>query len=162
MFFMMIYLLIFLYGSGTAAHQRQMSLIDPIFWQTVFCVFLCFLLMGANVTYLYLVNSQMKQQRGHLSLLMLSKYRDVSLLENQLMNMNPAMSNQLTSVILYQKSIISSLEDILSILERVDEVKGSKLAGFKVERQHIVWVATTLLLFVYSLFQFMAQPDQWD
>lgn len=168
MFLLMIYLFILIYGTGdTVAHRRQMSLIDPVFWQIVLCVFLCFILMGTNVTYLYLVNSQMKQQRGNLSLLMLSKYRKIDELENQIMNFTstpaewsstPLACPELASILLYQKNIISSLEDILSILERVDEIKGSKIAGFKVERQHIVWVVTTLLLFAYSLFQFLAQP----
>lgn len=168
MFLLMIYLFILIYGTGdTVAHRRQMSLIDPVFWQIVLCVFLCFILMGTNVTYLYLVNSQMKQQRGNLSLLMLSKYRKIDELENQIMNFTstpaewsstPMACPELASILLYQKNIISSLEDILSILERVDEIKGSKIAGFKVERQHIVWVVTTLLLFAYSLFQFLAQP----
>jgi hypothetical protein len=173
MFLLLVYLFLLIYGTGdTVAHQRQMSLIDPVFWQIVLCVFLCFILMGTNVTYLYLVNSQMKQQRGNLSLLMLSKYRNISELENQIINSTttataPTVSTmaccpELTSILLYQKSIVSSLEDILSILERVDEIKGSKIAGFKVERQHIVWVVTTSLLFAYSLFQFLVQPHGWN
>lgn len=200
MFILMIVLLITLYEDTGASH----SLVnDPLFWQTMMCVVLCFLLMGINLTYLYLINTQMKLQRGILSLIILGKYRYINQLEmyfqkdiqesnynipipssqynnnhihnnhnNQNNNQNNQNNNQnnnnngayvnFQELLLQQSEIISSFENILNLLDKVDEIKGSKLAGFKIERQHIVWVITTLLLFIYSMIQFMNKQSHSD
>lgn len=155
----MIVIFLTLYGKSGSSHHLA---IDPLFWQTMMCVIICFLLMGINLTYLYLINTQMKLQRGTLSLIILAKYRYINQLEMYFQkerNNNSTISQNYQYLFQQQHEIISSFENILNLLDKVDDIKGSKLAGFKVERQHIVWVITTLLLFIYSVAQFLRKQS---
>lgn len=171
MFILMIDLILNLYSTTATRNNSTNILLDPIVWQKLFCVFFCFTLMSLNLTYLFLVNTEMKKQRGTLSLLILAKYRYINQLETYfLVKSKPTSSSYANSlplslpydiplsiiptIISDQRELISSLDDILTVYENIDEVKGSKLAGFKIERQHIVWIITTLSLFIYSLYQY--------
>lgn len=158
MLILMIVIFLTFYGDSGSIHPLVN---DSLFWQTMMCVILCFILMGINLTYLYLINTQMKLQRGILSLIILTKYRYINQLEmyfqREIYNSTEITITRayIQELLLQQSEIISSFENILNLLDKVDEIKGSKLAGFKIERQHIVWVITTLLLFLYSIAQFM-------
>lgn len=168
MLILMIDLILNLYSTTSRQDDNSSLLIDPIVWQKLFCVVFCFTLMSANLTYLFLVNTEMKKQRGTLSLLILSKYRYINQLESYYLVKSKLPTSSLSlflpfetiplssipTIISYQHDLISSLDDILTVYENIDEVKGSKLAGFKIERQHIVWIITTLSLFIYSLYQY--------
>jgi hypothetical protein len=176
---LMIDLLLEIYGITSDANTSASSLLyRPVFWQTLLCVLFCFLLMICNLLFLFLINSQMKRQRGTLSLLILAKYRYINELETYFLFMNsrhhhhrPSSASasssmlppliptniplhQIPTVISDQHDLISSLEDLLTVYENIDEIKASKLAGFTIERQHIVWIITTLSLFLYSLYRY--------
>ena len=169
---LMIDLLLEIYG--ITSDTTSSLLIRPVFWQSIFCVFLCFFLMIFNLFFLFLINSQMKRQRGTLSLLILAKYRYINELETYFLFMNSRHRNpsstfsvppdlmpvdisldEIPNVISDQHDLISSLEDLLMVYENIDEIKASKLAGFTIERQHIVWIITTLSLFLYSLYRYL-------
>lgn len=167
MFFLMLNLIIKLYkASSTSRSQPSSSLfMDPVIWQVLFCVFYCFSLMIMNLTYLFLINAQMRRQRGTLSLLILSKYRYINQLETYFhlsSSSGPPASTSLSdpmppldkipALIAEQHDLIASLDGLLTVYENIDELKGSKIAGFKIERQHIIWIITTLSLFLYSLY----------
>jgi hypothetical protein len=170
MLLLLVNLVLNLYGTS-GRNSGPSLLMDPLFWQILFCVFFCFLIMILNLAFLFLVNVQMKKQRGTLSLLILSKYRYINQLETYaLIHSRSSASpsslsasslsslsvplHEIPALIAEQHHLISGLDDILTVYENIDEIKGSKLAGFKIERQHLVWILTTLTLFLYSLYQY--------
>lgn len=106
---------------------------------------------GCFVTLVYLTNKNMERHGGSLALLALDKKRG---LDNSLQRCDLSQKDAIALEATYQRCI-TGLQDTISCLEQLDIVFPARLFGFIIERQHVVWVASTTALYLLILTNFV-------
>lgn len=138
---------------------------SALFWQSVVLVVLFMSILGVVFTLAYLVSAEMLHHRGRLSHVALQLKHEVDRIF--FIGSRPLGSDGCASVqskeleerVQFLKHNANSVAEMIDALATIDSVSPSKVSGFTIERQHIVWIGTTLIVFIYTIISFVSKED---
>ena len=159
---LMVITIVILYTEGST----QIIIHSPLFWQVAVLLLTSMIVMGIMCLLAYMANVEMRRHRGLISSAILRIKHDVDRLTYLCLSKTDHIphdceetSNLLKHKIDFMLQTAQSLTELISALETIDEVNPAKVAGFTIERHHIVWVLTTMVVLIYSMISFVSEDD---